>query len=148
MNVINLTLERVAELLADWDTESLRRYWNSEILEIAECLAREIQGVADSISGDDAWWSQFPSYDRARDLNGRQEVIVLDVAVALARKGLTSDRRIVNFLRHELTNYDSLLREGEDRSMLKAEILSGIAEAYPYLAEECERQAREARENE
>ncbi|MGA5450661.1 hypothetical protein ACPCVO_28895 [Streptomyces umbrinus] len=59
------------------------------------------------------------------------------------------DRWKVDYLRHRLSPYDELLeglssREGRGRAaaLLRQRILAAIAEAYPGLAAECERQMR------
>ncbi|MEV0227055.1 hypothetical protein [Streptomyces sp. NPDC050704] len=65
------------------------------------------------------------------------------------------DHWMVDFLRHRLSHYDELL-EGLPRrggqlgrsravALLRRRIYAAIAEAYPGLAEECERQARDQR---
>ncbi|MDQ1030130.1 hypothetical protein QF035_007712 [Streptomyces umbrinus] len=60
------------------------------------------------------------------------------------------DRWKVDYLRHRLSPYDELLeglssREGRGRAaaLLRQRIHAAIAEAYPGLAEECERQVRD-----
>ncbi|GHH53514.1 hypothetical protein FHS35_004781 [Streptomyces umbrinus] len=60
------------------------------------------------------------------------------------------DRWKVDYLRHRLSPYDELLeglssREGRGRAaaLLRQRILAAIAEAYPGLAAECERQVRD-----
>jgi hypothetical protein len=57
------------------------------------------------------------------------------------------DRICVNYLRHSATSYDRLLRmiEGrvgkdEARQILRRKVYTAIAEAYPYLKDEAERQ--------
>jgi hypothetical protein len=59
------------------------------------------------------------------------------------------DRWKVDYLRHRLSPYDELLEglsswEGRGRAaaLLRQRILAAIAEAYPELVEECERQVR------
>jgi hypothetical protein len=59
------------------------------------------------------------------------------------------DRITVNFIRHELTDYDALvaevLRGGEGQDgvdRLRHAVLVTIEETYPQLAGECERQMR------
>jgi DNA-binding transcriptional MerR regulator len=63
---------------------------------------------------------------------------------------------IVNYIRHELTNYDDKLRgrgwhggtrrgEIEAYAIIRERCLQQIADAYPWLANECEIQAREGR---
>jgi hypothetical protein len=61
------------------------------------------------------------------------------------------DRIRVNYLRHELTEYEILLgqvasRVGarDARLEIKERVLNAIADAYPDLASECDRQARQA----
>ncbi|MGA6222597.1 hypothetical protein ACPESV_19975, partial [Streptomyces umbrinus] len=60
------------------------------------------------------------------------------------------DRWKVDYLRHRLSPYDELLeglssREGRGRAaaLLRQRIHAAIAEAYPELVEECERQVRD-----
>jgi len=62
------------------------------------------------------------------------------------------DRWKVDYLRHRLSPYDELLeglsrREGRGRAaaLLRQRIHTAIAEAYPGLAEECERRIRDQR---
>jgi len=57
------------------------------------------------------------------------------------------DRITVNFIRHELTQYDSALwaivgKTGISRAVaeIRRRVYSAIAQAYPYLKAECERQ--------
>ena len=57
-------------------------------------------------------------------------------------------RIMVNYLRHERTSYDhDLWATGgeigvwEARTLIRAKVYKAIADAYPYLVEECERQA-------
>jgi hypothetical protein len=57
------------------------------------------------------------------------------------------ERITVNYIRHNLTSYDRLLREQagkigvrETGPVIKRTIFNRIAEAYPHLREECERQ--------
>ena len=59
-------------------------------------------------------------------------------------------RRIVNFIRHELTIYDSALDKTVGRvgrydatSVIRQRVFDAIAEAYPDFADECERQLDE-----
>lgn len=65
-----------------------------------------------------------------------------------AGKG-TLDRWCVNYIRHELTNYDADLYEGkgqvgigEEYARYRNAVLDAIADAYPMLADECRRQSR------
>jgi len=55
------------------------------------------------------------------------------------------DRVAVNFIRHQLTNYDSVIvmlgRDAERIRSVRLEILGAIAVAYPQVADECGRQA-------
>lgn len=51
-----------------------------------------------------------------------------------------ADRLAVNFLRHECTNYDSLIWQVDDKIKLRHDVLRKIAEAHPHLELECERQ--------
>ena len=56
--------------------------------------------------------------------------------------GRGDTRVLVNYLRHEATPYHRLLRKfPRARAALKRKTLDAIAAAYPYLREECERQA-------
>lgn len=54
----------------------------------------------------------------------------------------TKQRWTVNYVRHMLTNYDRLLLcvPDEGKAGLKVMVLDEIAETYPFLKEECERQ--------
>lgn len=61
----------------------------------------------------------------------------------------TQERFCVNYIRHELSNYDFLLERLENQVGASQEYLrfqqavcDRIAEAYPSLREECERQKR------
>ena len=61
--------------------------------------------------------------------------------------GTFLDRIAVNFLRHECTRYEALLDDAggrigraEAEVAIRQKVLRCIAEAYPYLAAECERQ--------
>ena len=55
-------------------------------------------------------------------------------------------RVLVNHLRHAATPYERLLREyPRAHGVLKRRTLDAIADAYPYLREECDRQAEEIR---
>ncbi len=61
----------------------------------------------------------------------------------------TLQRWKVNFIRHELTNYDYLIRNLKGKPdkynlvlKLKEALFKKIAEAYPALSDECERQLR------
>jgi hypothetical protein len=69
----------------------------------------------------------------------------------LLRTGLTVDitdvrkvrRLTVNWLRHTMYSYDALLdgcTSEEQKFEVRKKILSSIAEVYPELCEECERQ--------
>lgn len=65
-----------------------------------------------------------------------------------ADKG-TLDRWCVNYIRHELTDYDADLYEGkgqigigEEYARYRNAVLDAIADAYPMLADECRRQSR------
>ena len=65
---------------------------------------------------------------------------------------LTLQRWMVNFLRHNATDYDSRIHElfglvgkREAYCLLKNRVLDRIAEEYPYLREECHRQKDKAR---
>jgi len=55
------------------------------------------------------------------------------------------DRVSVNFIRHQLTNYDNVIvtlaGDAERIRSTRLEILAGIAAAYPQVANECKRQA-------
>ncbi|MFI6942038.1 hypothetical protein ACIBI4_22430 [Streptomyces sp. NPDC050418] len=60
------------------------------------------------------------------------------------------DRWQVNYLRHQLTHYDELLDglhgktgRAAAETLLRQRIYTAIAETYPFLAHECERQLRE-----
>ncbi|GIV96719.1 MAG: hypothetical protein KatS3mg057_1376 [Herpetosiphonaceae bacterium] len=63
---------------------------------------------------------------------------------------------MVNFVRHELANYDHCLAELAGKAgvreavrVIRARVYGGpIAEAYPMLREECERQEAERRSKE
>lgn len=64
--------------------------------------------------------------------------------------GSTLRRWVVNYLRHCLTSYDAALEElfgkvgrASGTSLLQRRIYAAIAEAYPVLAEECQRQLHE-----
>ncbi|MEV6030200.1 hypothetical protein AB0L65_03570 [Nonomuraea sp. NPDC052116] len=64
--------------------------------------------------------------------------------------GPTLGRWVVNYLRHSLTSYDAELEElfgkvgrAAGTSLLQRRIYAAIAEAYPVLAEECQRQLHE-----
>ena len=51
------------------------------------------------------------------------------------------NRIFVNYVRHDLTNYDSLIEQkGIDIGWVREEIYSKIAKAYPVLEEECIKQ--------
>lgn len=61
-------------------------------------------------------------------------------------------RITVNYARHSLTNYDDVLEELEsklgtekDFLYLRQRVYAAIAEAYPWLKEECDRQLRDRR---
>ncbi len=61
----------------------------------------------------------------------------------------TLDRLIVNYLRHQVTSFEDVVEqsgdyrlEGEAYRILRARVLEKIAETYPELAEECQRQER------
>jgi hypothetical protein len=63
------------------------------------------------------------------------------------------DRITVNYLRHELSNYDERLKDlfkkvgkQEGYRITKKKILTSIAECYPELADEAERQMKDPRE--
>ncbi|WP_328441181.1 hypothetical protein OHA71_37800 [Streptomyces sp. NBC_00444] len=60
------------------------------------------------------------------------------------------DRWKVDYLRHRLTRYDELLSglhgstgRAAAEDLLRRRVYTAIAEAYPHLAQECERQLRE-----
>ena len=56
--------------------------------------------------------------------------------------GRDAARVLVNHLRHAATPYERLLREyPRAHGVLKRRTLDAIADAYPYLREECDRQA-------
>lgn len=64
-------------------------------------------------------------------------------------------RIMVNFVRHELANYDHCLAELAGKAgvreavrVIRARVYAAIAEAYPMLREECERQEAERRSKE
>ena len=60
--------------------------------------------------------------------------------------GKEAPRVLVNHLRHTATPYERLLREyPRARNALKRRANDAIADAYPYLREECERQAKRIR---
>lgn len=83
-----------------------------------------------------AWQSQKEHYDgKGRMIGGPDDD--------------TMKRWMVNYLRHELTGYDSELSENEGKvgvkdahDTLKDAVLDKIADAYPYLADACEDQKR------
>lgn len=56
------------------------------------------------------------------------------------------DRWSVNYARHKLTDYDRLRRNLNDKETLelKKQVLDAIADTYPELRAECERQKHEA----
>lgn len=68
----------------------------------------------------------------------------------------TVQRWTVNYIRHNLTKYDSFLYSAKGKTgisfaypLYRKAVLEKIAEAYPYLCEECARQAeRKDNENE
>lgn len=82
------------------------------------------------------------------------ESIVVTVAVIERKKlerlvGDTSnyERHTVNYLRHECSHYDELLRQFfgqigvlDAQRIIRRKVYDAIAKAYPYLADECERQ--------
>ena len=72
-------------------------------------------------------------------------VAVLTYPDLVRSAGGTKDPHVlVNRLRHTATPYESLLREyPRARNALKRRVNDAIADAYPYLREECERQAGE-----
>ena len=58
--------------------------------------------------------------------------------------GKDEPRVLVNYLRHEATQYESLCdRHPRAHAAIKCRALDIIADAYPYLREECDRQAEE-----
>lgn len=61
--------------------------------------------------------------------------------------GTEVPRILVNYLRHAATPYERLLREYPRAAYgaLKRRTLDAIADAYPYLREECDRQSEEIR---
>ncbi|TDK50424.1 DUF2293 domain-containing protein [Antarcticimicrobium luteum] len=50
------------------------------------------------------------------------------------------ERAMVNYIRHEYTNYDDLIERGYDRDEVRPLVLRRIGEAYPSLLRECTRQ--------
>ena len=77
------------------------------------------------------WYSQNEIYESVHDADAE-----------------TIQRWIVNYIRHNLTKYDShcillfgKVGRAEGYRLLRSKVLRAIADAYPYLSEECERQA-------
>ncbi|WP_127935910.1 hypothetical protein [Nonomuraea polychroma] len=75
---------------------------------------------------------------------------LVDVDVDVDVDDPTLRRWAVNYLRHGLTSYDAELEElfgkvgvAEGVGLLQRRIYAAIAETYPMLAKECERQLRE-----
>lgn len=58
----------------------------------------------------------------------------------------TVERWMVNYARHRLTDYDRLVRAAQDGRAVKIATLDAIGAVYPFLADECARQAAEARD--
>lgn len=65
------------------------------------------------------------------------------------------DRICVNYIRHELTKYDSdmtsmqnLVGAAEARDIIREQVYYEISYVYPYLAKECRRQLRRRRDRE
>ncbi|MFI0447002.1 hypothetical protein [Actinomadura sp. 6N118] len=84
------------------------------------------------------WFPTNASYDQLKRL---AELHALDVDFAYDRIGASNnvptDRLIVNYLRHECTDYDEDQTSERHRAACEA-----IAKRYPCLAEECQRQIK------
>lgn len=110
----------------------------------------------------EAEWGRAEGWDRAAErgragdggaiANGPVDPVdANDPAVPIGRSSL--DPWKVGYLRHRLSHYDQLLDawpghgrgsgRAEAVTLLRERICAAIAEAYPPLAQECERQARD-----
>lgn len=50
---------------------------------------------------------------------------------------------MVNYIRHNLTNYDEIINDAEDKAKFRGCILRKIADAYLELLKECAQQGAE-----
>ena len=127
---------RIAEIVVDtpdgYDDEATVYEWGIENWEDGESYRREIRSLE----------------NRSRE----SDYFLVDGSDADEQ---TKQRWAVNYIRHSLTTYDADLYENKGRvgkdeayQMYRSAVLDKIAEAYPFLAEECARQEypRERRE--
>ena len=100
-----------------------------------------IEITVDAYAEDDLRKLTVVSKQEWEDQKGNWDFDCMDIPAQ------TMERWMVNFLRHHATNYDSAIdslfrRVGKQRAyvLLKSRTLDSIAQAYPYLADECRRQ--------
>ena len=91
-----------------------------------------------------------PRIREARELSQSMAAATVEISVPVlshrdlvrSAGGRDEPRRLVNHLRHEHTPYESLLGlYPQARGATKRRTLGAIADVYPYLSEECDRQA-------
>ena len=63
-----------------------------------------------------------------------------DAVAWSSKKSEAEDRITVNYIRHELTEYDDMFRRGMPPDSIRSEIYAAIANEYPELQAECDRQ--------
>ena len=95
-----------------------------------------------------------PRIREARELSQSMAAATVEISVPVlshldlvrSAGGRDEPRRLVNHLRHEHTPYESLLDTyPRARDATKRRTLGAIADVYPNLREECDRQAEELR---
>jgi len=137
-----------SEIFSELKKRSMKR--SESMKKVARMKEKELLGYIDSIKIEVKEMNiekikklAINEYNDHQDETGHFENIIIKGRIDIA----FLNRIMVNYIRHNLTSYENLLEElknkvGKDKAYmkLKKKILEKIAEVYPMLKDECNRQ--------